>query len=493
MQCFKLPGLRQATWGLAVCLGLVVTSFVSAQTDISGSWRGDLKTGSGTVTLLLDLTRQEGGWIGTIGVPQSGLSGLELDSVTLGEDGSFDFEFSLDEASFEGMATGSEEQRVIRGTWLQRGLRLPLEFHPLRADENLPKPPARPQTPKPPFAYEVKEVTVEAAVPLACTLTLPRNVEHYPAAVLLTVAGANDRDQTHSGHKPYLVLADHLTRNGIAVLRCDDRGTGGSKGDLAITGTKELTGDALAMTTMLKSLPGVERVGLIGNSEGCVIAAMAARASDEVEFVVMLGGVGVRGAQLIRRRQYDMGVANGLSHDRIETLLAPFDRLVAIVEKGRGRGREEIAAKDPELLQSLQTLIRSGTLFLDPMLPKDPEKLTGLFLGNWYYDQITLDGGKVLESVKSPLLALTGSLDRVNIADQNLPAIEAALRKAGNGNVTVEIVPGLNHLFQKAVTGYPQEYATLESSFAEVALERIATWIKAPSQPHPGDQHQTDL
>ena len=101
---------------LAVCLGLVVTSFVSAQTDISSSWRGDLKTGSGTVTLLLDLTRQEGGWIGTIGVPQSGLSGLELDSVTLGEDGSFGFEFSLDEASFEGMATGSEEQRVIRGT-----------------------------------------------------------------------------------------------------------------------------------------------------------------------------------------------------------------------------------------------------------------------------------------------------------------------------------------------------------------------------------------
>ena len=168
------------------------------------------------------------------------------------------------------------------------------------------------QTPRPPFPYEIREVEVAASETLACSLTLPSEGSDLPGVVLQTVAWANDRDQTHSGHKPYLVLADHLARAGIAALRCDDRGVGGSTGDLASATITELADDAMAMADYLSSIPRVGTVGIIGNSEGTVTDGIAAGNCGNAGFLVMLGGVGVKGAELIRYRQEAMGRANGL-------------------------------------------------------------------------------------------------------------------------------------------------------------------------------------
>jgi pimeloyl-ACP methyl ester carboxylesterase len=335
----------------------------------------------------------------------------------------------------------------------------------------------RDQTPQPPFPYEVREVEIDAGETLACSLTIPAEGGDLPGVVMQTVAGANDRDQTHFGHKPYLVLADHLARAGIAALRCDDRGVGGSPGDLASTTITDLADDAIAMVDYLSTVPRVGMVGIIGNSEGTVTGAIAAGDRGNAEFLVMLGGVGVKGSEVIRYRQVSMGRANGLDEVQIATALEPFDQIVTWVEEVGGVGLEVARQTHPDLVREALALLESGRVPQDPMLPSDPEAQLALFLGPWYHAQITLDAPSILEQVRVPTLALTGTLDQVNLPEQNLPAIAAALRSAGNPDVTTMEVPGLNHVFQTARTGSMMEYGMLDETFAPSALDLITEWI----------------
>lgn len=351
---------------------------------------------------------------------------------------------------------------------------------PLAAQE-VPSAPVREQTPVAPFPYHTAEVFVEGGVRLACTLSLPDGHEAAtdggaPGAVLLTVAGPNDRDQTHFGHKPFFVLADHLARQGVASLRCDDRGVGGSEGQVTSASMDDLVGDAMAMHAFLSERAGGP-VGFIGNSEGSVVGSLAAATyPDQVGFAVLLGGVGVEGAALIRERLLAQGRAGGLSAEQLDAGIAPFDALTAAVREAGGLGAERLLAERPEVAQRLRTVAQSAGQN-DPMLPRSAEARFELFAGPWYYAQLTLDGGEILERVSVPVLALTGTKDRTNLPDQNLPAIRAALDRAGNPDATVEEIPDLNHVFQTAVVGGMMEYGTLEESFAPAALERIAGWI----------------
>ena len=194
----------------------------------------------------------------------------------------------------------------------------------------------RAQTPRPPFPYEAREVTVGAEVELGCTETRPFEVEGgAPGVVLLTVAGPNDRDQSHSGHKPFMVLADHLTKAGMVVLRCDDRGVGASGGATLGATLAELVADAGAMIEHLKREPAIGPVGVIGNSEGSVVGALATLEHD-LAFVVLLGGVGVTGAELIRERLLGQATALGLVDEALDQALRPFDELVPVVLSAGG-------------------------------------------------------------------------------------------------------------------------------------------------------------
>ncbi len=309
-------------------------------------------------------------------------------------------------------------------------------------------------------------------------MTTPRVARgEVPGVVLLTVAGANDRDQTHSGHKPYMVLADGLTRRGVAVLRCDDRGVGTSGGDLTAVAMSDLVGDALAMVRHLGRSEDVGPVGIIGNSEGSVVGAMAAAASPaDVAFVVLLGGVGVRGADVIRTRLVAQAEAAGSSPADAEAAMAPFDELVEVVSSSGGIGAARLRAEQPNVYARLEAVAaRAGER--DPFLPRDLEQRVALFAGPWYHAQITLDGGMVLEDVEVPVLALTGTKDRTNLPEQNLPAIRAALERGGNPDFQVSEIADLNHVFQTAVEGGLAEYGRLEESFSPVAMELIGTWI----------------
>lgn len=334
---------------------------------------------------------------------------------------------------------------------------------------------ARPQTPRPPFPYEVVEVTVarKAGVKLGCTVAMPKTEQPVPGAVLLTVAGANDRDQSFAGHHGFAVLADHLARHGISSIRCDDRGVGSSTGVLRDATIEVLAADANAMAQMLASFDRVdsESIGFIGNSEGSMVGPMAARLDPGGAFVVMLAGPGVSGRDAILGQTMRLAERMSYTPEQLEALRRETEAFFAVLVA---------TADNAEARKALIHLSETRTV-----VPPTAARLTAggrneqieLFLSPWYRSSIAHDTRDVLRHLEIPVLAITGALDPVLPPDQNLPPMIDALLAAPTDDVSVVIAPGVNHLMQRAKTGMPLEYAMLDSSFDLSVLEQISQWI----------------
>ncbi len=449
------------------------TTLIAELNQMAGNWHGELTTPYGELSLILTIEESSSG---SLAVPSKGLSGLSVSDLKLTKNNLFGFKFPIDHAAFEGVLVSKDQ---IKGIWTQGEFQFPLIFTRANEEIKVSNLNSRKQTPIPPFPYIVKDLNVVGSERLACTLTRPENAKQVvPGAILLTVAGKNDRDQTHSSHKPYMVLADHLTRSGIAVLRCDDRGVGGSSGELKSSSIEDLASDALSMVQFLSNLKGIGAVGLIGNSEGAVVASLAAtKKATDVAFVILLGGVGVSGAEVIKERILSYKRDTGESENAINKHSAMFDELVKIVNDAGGIGVEKLAKSKPALYQKLSKITKIAGA-KDPLLPTDFNQRLKLFASPWYYSQLTLNGGNILKYLNNvPVLALTGSKDKTNLPKQNLPAIKKALDLAGNKDFNVTEIPNLNHLFQTALIGGLAEYSFLEESFSPVALKIITKWI----------------
>jgi hypothetical protein len=332
--------------------------------------------------------------------------------------------------------------------------------------------PSRPQEPKRPFPYREEEVSF-ASVPgvrIAGTLTLPQGSGPFPAAVLITGSGQQDRDESLMGHKPFLVLSDYLTRRGIAVLRMDDRGEGGSTGNFAASTTADFANDVEATVRFLAARPEVARnkVGLIGHSEGGVIAPMVATRSPGVAYVVMLAGTGIPGDSLLRLQGAAILRASGASEEMVKRQGEVQGRVFAAL-----RGGGDSAAVARRVRASLTPEERAAAATTPDSLPPSVRPL----LTPWFRYFLGYDPRPALQRLTVPTLALNGSLDVQVPAKENLGAIDAALRTAGNRDYRVMELPGLNHLFQTARTGGPAEYATIEETMAPAALEAVASWI----------------
>lgn len=311
-----------------------------------------------------------------------------------------------------------------------------------------------PAPPPPPPPYIEEEVTFSSGdVRLAGTLTVPPGPGRHPAVVLLTGSGAQDRDEDIFGFKLFRILADHLTRDGIAVLRYDDRGVGGSSGSLAEATVETLTGDALAAAGLLRSHPRVDprAVGLLGHSEGGLVATLAATSSPDIAYLVLLATPGVRGDRLISAQIEALMKLSGSPPEEIAKILALQERVYRAVRTGEGW--EELSKEIP-----------AGQL----AGARSP----------WFRHFIDFDPVTVLRQVRRPVLALFGELDLQVPAGPNRDAMAKALEEGGNRSVTVRTFPGANHLFQKAVTGSPAEYATLPKELVPGLLDRIAGWIR---------------
>ncbi len=440
-----------------------------------GSWMGDLKAGGATLRLVFNVAAAGGGLSATMDSPDQGAKGIPVSSATAQGD-SIRLEVKLAQGLYIG--TISSDGASIEGSWSQSGASFPILL------KKLPAPFAfeRPQEPKPPFPYTSIEVMITNAKPgvvLAGTLTIPRGNGPFPAVVLVTGSGAQNRDEEILGHKPFLVIADYLARNGIAALRCDDRGVGGSKGNLATATTLDFADDAEAAFSFLRARSEVDpkRVGIVGHSEGGLIAPIVAARNPAVAFIVLLAGPGLRGDQLVPAQGRAINRAAGLDEATTKWSEDLNRRLYAIAEKPG-----DAAALLPEARAAyLEGIDASPALTPEQKAQgkADVDKVVAPLLSPWYRTFLALDPATYLSKVRIPVLALNGTNDLQVPADLDLPAIEAALKAAGNTSYKLVRLEGLNHLFQHAPTGLPAEYESITETFAPEALSMIRDWILA--------------
>lgn len=458
---------------LFLILALAVPVIALAASPFAGDWAGKLDVGA-PLRLVVHLVDNNGAWSGNMDSLDQGASGIPFSSVTV-DGNQLHFEIQEIGGVFEG--TLSDDGTTIAGTWSQSGMALPLKL--ARGDASSMPAPKRPQEPKPPFPYHAEDVTFTGpgGITLAGTFTRPDRAGTFPAVLLVSGSGPEDRDETVFNHKPFLVLSDYLTRRGFAVLRVDDRGVGESTGDYATATTEDFAQDALAGVAFLKSRKDVDRahIGVIGHSEGGIIAPIVATRSKDVAFIVLMAGVGVPMENLLARQSQDIMKANGVAPIAIEMNAKTVHRMsqIAMSDADSTVMREqlqtaadslasEFAAIDPTTAEVARQSIQQGVEIMSTP---------------WMRYLLRLDPQAALRNVRVPVLAINGSLDLQVSPDENLAAIDKALRGGGNRNVTIRELPDLNHLFQTAKTGAPSEYATIEETMAPVAMQTIADWL----------------
>src|SRR5579883_2826453 len=336
---------------------IILGSFVVGVTDadgpahpkvptksIAGAWQGALKVGDVSIRLVVNLAEKApGAWTGTFDAPDSGRKGVPIDEVTIKDD-SLGLKLKSVPASFVGKL--NKEWSEAKGTWKQGGQSFNVTFQRRAKTEEIRL--KRPQEPKKPYPYSEEEVVFDNktdAVQLAGTLTLPKGGGPFPAVVLITGSGPQDRDETLFGHRPFLVLADYLTRRGIAVLRVDDRGVGKSTGDFNKATVEDFAKDTFAGLEYLKSRKEIDgkRIGLIGHSEGATVASLLASRSTEVAFIVLMAGPGLKGDELWYSQTALMLKAAGASAQQVKKYRQVQKQLVAIIQ---GEKNDKTAEKE---------------------------------------------------------------------------------------------------------------------------------------------------
>lgn len=468
------------------CLALSVAAPSPAQDDAPvpkaaiidiepalGTFLGTLQAGPKRLPLVFRIERGRGErGAGTMDSPDQGAMGISVESIVLRADRSVTLRCSAVRGEFTGTlnADGSE----IDGTWRQGGQEFPLLL--MRGQ---PPELKRPQEPKPPFPYRSTDVKIDQPtdrLTLAGTLTMPESTSPVPAVVLITGSGAQDRDETLMGHKPFLVIADALTRAGVAVLRLDDRGVGGSTGSLEPGTTVDLARDTAAAIDWLAKQPGIDakRIGLVGHSEGGLIAPMLATSRDDVAFMVLLAGPAQQGDALLVEQTGLLAAAGGADAAMVDAMRRTLADLIA-------------QAKDPAVPQAeLQGKLRGALLAkaseLPPGLYEIMDPYPVVLSSPWMRAFLAYDPVPTLEKVRCPTLALFGERDLQVPAASNEPLAQAALAKTGLGDrATIRVVPGVNHLFQPCTTGGIAEYAQIETTIDPATLKAMVEWIVSTS------------
>jgi hypothetical protein len=430
--------------------------------DIDGAWMGTIELGGGIkVRVVFHIVNTENGLTATLDSPDQGMKGLPATKVT--RDGAtVKIDIEKIGGTFEGQVAA--DSNSIVGTFTQGGP-TPLVLHRLKDESEIEL--RRPQNPTKPYPYHDEDVTYDNKiqnVTLAATLTIPQGKGPFPAVVLITGSGPQDRDESLLGHKPFLVLSDYLTRHGIAVLRADDRGTAKSTGNFATATTADFATDTEAGINYLKTRPEVDthKIGLIGHSEGGIIAPMIAARNPDVAFIVMMAGSGVPGDEILVAQVEAIAESSGKTHDEAVKAGAKQREILTLVK----------TEKDPAKLEKdlKEKLADEG---MEAQLGIEIKALTS----PWFRYFMSYDPATALRKVTCPVLVLNGEKDKQVPPAQNLPAIRKALEQAGNKHFEIDELPSLNHLFQTAKTGSPSEYAQIEETIAPVALDKMSTWI----------------
>ncbi|MBL8759650.1 MAG: alpha/beta fold hydrolase, partial [Phycisphaerae bacterium] len=454
-------------------------------------WKGEIALPGMKLEFSIVVNRPEPPGVpsATMSIPAQGLADADLRDVVVSDER---LNFTLGLPSMPKAAWAYFEiqrkpgEPAGKGIMKQSGMEMPVTITRLAEGEQVG--PRRPQTPKPPYPYAQREVTYtnpDDNATLAATITIPDPATHgpgpYPAAVLITGSGPQDRDETLFGHKPFAVIADALTRAGVAVLRADDRGVGGSTSPrLGQETTEDFVGDALAAAHELARHPEIDpaRIGLIGHSEGGLIAPMAAaRAPDKIAFIVLLAGTGVSGREVLASQLRAMAQAAGAPADALDAQEAAQRRAIDAIAGNAPPEAVELAVRALARVQLGIAPDADVPANVQPALDAAVAQGVKQLSSPWMKTFIRLDPADALSKVRCPVLALFGDKDTQVVPAINAEPMRQALAKAGNTRATVEILPNLNHLFQTCTTGAFAEYNQIEETFAPKALERLTTWV----------------
>ena len=469
--------MKKIFYALALMVVITVNSFAQqTEKKYQSLWEGKLKIGAVELRVVFKLYQNEDKSYGAdLDSPDQGVTNIAASSASVTSD-SIKVEIKRIGASFAGVIV--KDSALVRGIFKQGSLNTPLI---LKQVEKLTEV-KRPQTPQKPYRYNEEDITFEnkeASITLAGTLTFPKGEGKYPAVVMVSGSGPQDRDEALMGHKPFLVIADYLTRNGIAVLRFDDRGIAKSKGSFATATSADFATDALAAVEYLKTRKEIDskKIGIAGHSEGGMIAPMCAVNSNDVSFIVLLAGTGVTGEEILLLQTELILKANGSPKEEVEKSIKQNKLIYEVI-------KEE--ADSLIMYNKLVELYNEDVSKMSEDEKKKPENSKDMFergakqiLSPWFRFFIKYDPRPTLEQVNVPVLALNGGKDLQVDPKQNLPEIEKALKSGGNKNFKTVELPGLNHLFQPAETGAPGEYAKIETTFSEDALKIMKDWILA--------------
>lgn len=440
-------------------LSIVMLLTITAHSqDFTGLWYAQPNVKTARLRLALDIepSDSEGKYDIKLQSTDQSKEWFSVDSYQLDNN---QLSFSVSRLSLSAQCT-FQSDTLLKGTLRQHGGSFPLTFTRTPIILN------RPQTPKAPFPYISKDVTFrnnEDQITLAGTLTLPDSKEPSKAVILLSGSGPQSRDSEIFEHKTFAIIADYLARQGIATLRFDERGVGESEGDFSTASIPEFASDAEAAIEYLKGRPEIisNQIGVIGHSEGAAVAFTIA-AQDMVNFVITLAGGGINGEELLLMQRAALLKASGADSAFIQNynkyMRAAQQIALQTANKETCQAQladlfrgSELAGSEQAIANQLHTTTMLGMLRYDPA---------------WDYPDITV-----------PVLALNGDKDR-QVPVENLKYIEQGLLENGNDRVMIKVFPGLNHMFQTATTGLPDEYAIIEESFNEEVLKMIASWIE---------------
>jgi pimeloyl-ACP methyl ester carboxylesterase len=482
---------------LILIIGLVCTflsSFAQSADPGTGNWIGMIE-GTNLPIYFRITGDSASGYKADWNSPNQKAMGLPCKTLIIKGDSLF-IETAGVIASFRGRFLPGLDS--VTGSWRQNGQVLPLGLRKMH----------RPQTPHPPFPYRSDSIeydNMDKTVHLGATLTypnsqasrspgagssprvaesssqphsLPRN--KFPVVILITGSGQEDRDETLLEHKPFAVIADYLTRRGLAVLRVDDRATGKSKGDLRNATTADFADDVLASIRYLKTRDDIDttRIGLIGHSEGGLIAPIVYTRWPHINLIIMLAGPGVPGWEVLLRQQTDP--VRKMGQEVYDAYYPLVKEKMKIIEDNYGQP-DSVTLSQVKASYTKWKAGLSENVARQLQVKNVTEGMYGFQVAGelkpWLRYFYHTDPVVFLEQVKCPVLALNGAKDLQVDPVKNIPAIRAALVKGGNTQVTTHVLPGLNHLFQHTNTGEFSEYAMLEESFAPEALQMMGDWI----------------
>tara|TARA_R110002072_G_scaffold192107_5_gene348841 strand:- start:10726 stop:12162 length:1437 start_codon:yes stop_codon:yes gene_type:complete len=464
----KQPKMKTiATFAIAFIL-----SIVSAYSqDISGDWSGTAKRGDKEITFVFNIEQENATYSTTMSVPTFRIAGIKPSATTF-INGTLIIDGSNVGMNYEGVFNTEAQQ--FEGTYKEGGIEMVLNLKKgtIKIEDS-----RRPQEPVKPYPYYEEEVVFknnEANISLAGTLTLPNKNGKFPVVILITGSGPQDRDESFMGHKPFLVLSDHLTRQGIGVLRFDDRGVGESTGNFGNATTEDFSKDVLSAIAYLKTRNDVDikNIGLIGHSEGGIIAPLAANNSKDVAFMVLLASTGISGSELSVMQSKilrEFPVKDEVAYEK------NTKKAIAIVisNKGESEIKKELTKHYNDFLRPILTSLnvpeKNINTFIESQLKTSLQPWSRYFLQYNPADEI--------EKLKIPVLSLNGSKDTQVNAKINQEGIRNALIKGKNKDYKIVELENLNHFFQECETGKMDEYRKIEQTFSPIALNEIKNWV----------------